>query len=73
METIFLAGAAQSAVKLAVLVGLGFYLVFAFVVIKQVNLMADTLELGLEKELRTFAVFHFILAVGTFALAFLLL
>ena len=59
--------------KLAVLFALGIYIVFSFVVVKQVKLMCNTLSLGFEGVLRTVAFIHLVLAVLVFffALTFL--
>lgn len=49
------------------------YLVFAFVVIKQVNLMTGTLELTFEKPIKLLAWMHFLFAVGVLIIALLIL
>jgi hypothetical protein len=58
-------------IKIAVVFGLVIYIIFAFVVLKQVNLMTDTLEVDFEKPIKAVAIFHFIFAV--FVLVFALL
>ena len=60
-------------VKIAVLIGLIIYIIFAFVIVKQVNLMTDTLELGQERIIRTLSYAHFIFAIFVFFLAFVIL
>jgi hypothetical protein len=47
-------------VKLAAIIGLVIYNIFAFIVIKQVNLMTQTLEVDLEGVVRGIAIAHFI-------------
>lgn len=43
-----------------------FYIIFAFVILKQVNKMTDTLEVGFEGVLRTLAILHLLFAVLAF-------
>lgn len=49
------------------------YLVFAFVVIKQVRLMTETLEIGFEAPIRYFAYLHFLFALGILLLTVIIL
>jgi len=60
-------------VKVAVLFGILVYNVFAFVLVRQVNLMTDTLELGHENFIRGLSKAHLIVAVVLFIFAFLIL
>jgi len=62
-----------SVAKVMVLFALILYIVFAFVIIKQTKIMTETLELGLEKTLRTISFAHMLFAVGTFILALIIL
>lgn len=50
-------------IKIAAIFGLMVYSVFAFVIIKQVNLMADTLEIELEGVIKAAAIIHFICVI----------
>lgn len=59
--------------KLGVSVGFMFYIVFAFVIVKQVNKMTDTLSVGLEGLLRFVAYVHLVFAIAAFAFAFIIL
>lgn len=59
-------------VKIMVLFLLLMYIVFAFVVLKQVNLMLSTIPVT-KVPLRLVAVFHLILAISVFVLALLVL
>lgn len=59
--------------KLFVLLGLFLYLVFAVVVIRQVNLMIQALGGVLNLPLKTVAWAHLILAIAVFLLAIFLL
>lgn len=52
--------------------GLFVYIIFAFIVIKQVRLMTDTLELGFEKGVKVLSYIHFIVAVFAFVIALLI-
>lgn len=59
--------------KIAALVLLGMYLVFALVVIRQVQLMTDTVEVGFEAPIRLFSYLHLIFAILIFLAALILL
>lgn len=59
--------------KGSVLVGLSIYVVFAFVVIRQVQLMTKTLEVGFEAPIRFIAWLHLLFALGTTLLALVIL
>lgn len=59
--------------KLFFLFGIGLYIVFAGVVIKQVNLMTETVHLPLEPTLKTIAWIHLIFSLAVFLLALLIL
>jgi hypothetical protein len=48
--------------KLAIIIGMVLYVVFAFIILKQVKLMTDTLELGFEKPIKMFAKLHLLIA-----------
>lgn len=74
METISLATPTTwFFVKIACLLGLLVYIAFAFVVVKQVKIMIETLDLGLEKTIRALATVHLFSAVVIFILALILL
>lgn len=60
-------------VKLFALFGLLIYIVFSLVVVRQVNLMTETLEVGFEAPLKVAAIAHLLLAVGVFILALIIL
>lgn len=60
-------------VKVVLSVGFALYLVFALVIVKQVNKMTDTLEIGLEGFIRMFALFHLLFAIATFLIALAIL
>lgn len=60
-------------VKIGVLILLIIYLVFAFVIVRQVQLMTDTLEVGFESQLKFLSFMHFIFAIGVFIFAFIIL
>ncbi len=60
-------------VKGFLLVSVFIYIIFAFMVIRQVKLMTDTLEVGYETPLKIFSYVHFIFAVGIFVYAFMTL
>jgi hypothetical protein len=60
-------------VKVMFLVALAVYLLFAIVVVRQVQLMTDTLEVGFETPVRLIAIIHLGVAVGVFVLALVIL
>lgn len=59
--------------KIFALIALGIYIVFAFVVVRQVNLMVKTLEVGFEGIIKLVAWSHLFFAVVVFLTAMLIL
>ena len=59
--------------KIIVLVGIGVYVVFAGIMVRQENLMSRVLEEGFEPLLRFLTYIHLALAVVVFFLALILL
>lgn len=59
--------------KIFVIIVLGLYLVFALVVVRQVQLMTDTVEMGFEIPLKLVSFLHFVFAVGVLILAIIIL
>lgn len=55
-----------SVVKVAVLFAILIYIVFALVVVKQVNLMTETLELGHEAMIKLLSIGLLLFAIGLF-------
>jgi len=55
--------------KIAILLILAIYAIFATVILKQVSLMTKTLEVGFETPIKFVAIVHFLLAIGTFLVA----
>ncbi len=60
-------------IKLLALVGLAVYAVFAGIMVRQEQLMADVLEETFEPVLRLITIAHFVAAVGVLLLAVVLL
>ena len=60
-------------VKLIYLVGLGIYLAFAVIVVRQVDLMTKTLQGDFESSLKLIAWLHLIVALGVFVFALVIL
>ncbi|MGA3291638.1 MAG: DUF5657 family protein [Candidatus Microgenomates bacterium] len=60
-------------IKVLALVLLGIYLVFAFVVIRQVKLMTDTLHIGFETSAKMLSYIHLALAILVFLTALVIL
>jgi len=59
--------------KIMVLFALLLYSVFSYVIVRQTKIMTETLELGFEKVVKLIALVHFVLAIGTFFLALIIL
>ena len=59
--------------KFLALVGLVVYMIFAGIIVRQEQLMADVLEHTFEPMLRSITIIHFIAAVAVFLLALVLL
>jgi hypothetical protein len=59
--------------KLFTLLGLGVYVVFAGIMVRQEQLMAKTLESQYEPVIRLFVLLHLVVAVGVFILGLILL
>lgn len=59
--------------KFLVLFGLGLYMVFATVILRQEQLMAQVLEESFEPVLRVASFFHLAASIGVFLLALLIL
>ena len=57
-------------IKAGSIIGLIIYIIFAFVVMKQVNLMTATLEIDFERPIKAVATLHFIFAVLVLIFAF---
>lgn len=59
--------------KVGILGSLFMYLIFAFVITKQVNKMTETLKLGFELPIKIFALLHLIFSLGILLLGFVIL
>jgi len=77
MQLVELLGFADSSVHLFVQLGatIGFivYVIFAFVILKQVGTMTKTLEMGFERPIQIIAVFHLLFAMATLGFALIML
>ena len=60
-------------VKIGILILLALYIIFAFVIVRQVQLMTDTLEVGFESQLKFLSFVHFLFAIGVLIFAFIIL
>lgn len=60
-------------IKVFVIILLCIYLVFAFVMVRQVQLMTDTLEVGFEKQLKGLVFIHFLFAIAVLIFSILIL
>lgn len=59
--------------EIFMLAALAFYIIFSFVVVKQVGKMTETLEVGFESPLRFIALAHLLASIGLFLLAIIML
>lgn len=59
--------------KVFALVGLGIYIIFALVVVKQVSLMISTVEVGFEFLIKLIAWSHLLFAIFVFLSALIIL
>ncbi len=62
-----------SIIRILVLIFLGLYIIFAVVIIRQVQLMTLTLEIGFEKELKFLAFLHFLFAIAVLVFSIIIL
>ncbi len=60
-------------VKIMFLIGMGLYLIFAFVIIRQTHHMTNTLQVGFETPIRLFAWLHLFAAIGLLLFAIFVL
>jgi len=60
-------------IKIFVVLALGLYIAFALVVVRQVQLMTDTLEVGFEGPLRFLAIMHLLFAIAVLIFALIIL
>ncbi len=62
-----------SVLKILIIILLVIYIVFSYVIIRQVQLMTDTLVIGFEKQLKFLAFIHFLFAVGVLVFSIIIL
>ncbi|MEK7472489.1 MAG: DUF5657 family protein [Patescibacteria group bacterium] len=62
-----------SIIKVLILVFLLIYIIFAFVVVKQVKLMTVTLEVGFENQLKLLSIIHLLFAIAVLVFAIIVL
>lgn len=55
--------------KVLALIGIGVYIVFAYVVVRQVKIMTDTIEVGYENLFKIFSYFHLLFSISVFLYA----
>lgn len=59
--------------KVLVLIALAIYGIFAFVVLRQIQLMTNTLEVGFEAPVRMLGISHLVFSLIIFVLALIIL
>lgn len=62
-----------SVLKILIIILLVIYIVFSYVIIRQVQLMTDTLVIGFENQLKFLALVHFLFAVGVLIFSIIIL
>lgn len=62
-----------SVIKILIIIFLCLYIIFAFVLIKQVQMMTRTLEVGFEKQLIFLSFVHLLFAIGVLIFSILIL
>jgi hypothetical protein len=62
-----------SVIKVLLIILLVIYIVFSYVIIRQVQLMTDTLVIGFEKQLKFLALIHFLFAIAVLIFSILIL
>jgi hypothetical protein len=67
------AGGFLTVIKAGIIFALFLYLIFALVVVRQVQLMIETLEVGFEKEVMVLAITHLVFSIGIVTLAIVML
>ncbi len=60
-------------IKIAALVLMSLYIVFAFIIVRQVRIMTSTLQLGFEGPIKFISYIHLIFAVFVFLTALIVL
>ena len=60
-------------IKIAALILLGLYIVFALVIIRQIKVMTDTIRLGFESPVKFLSYIHLIFAAFVFLTALIIL
>ncbi len=60
-------------VKILVIILLGIYIVFSYVIVRQVQLMTDTLEIGFESQLKFLSFLHFLFAIAVLVFSIIIL
>lgn len=73
MNTIVVPAVIFTIVKLLVLFGILLYSIFAAIIVRQEQLMANVLEESFEPVLRMITMVHLVAAIAVFAIALLLL
>jgi len=60
-------------IKIFIIIFLSIYIIFALVVVRQVQLMTKTLEVGFENQLKFLSIMHLMAAAGVLIFAILIL
>lgn len=62
-----------SILKIFIIILMALYIIFAFVVVRQVQLMTDTIEVGFESQLRFMSFVHLLFAIAVLIFAIIVL
>jgi len=63
----------QTIIKIMVLVGLGVYTIFAYIIVRQEQLMDKVIDETFEPVLRLLVLIHLLMAIGIMVIAFIIL
>jgi hypothetical protein len=73
MDIAHLSGIIESIVKVMVLIGLGLYVLFAAIMVRQEQLMDKVIDETFEPVLRVLVLLHLLAAIGLWGFAFITL
>ncbi len=62
-----------SVLKVLIIILLSIYIIFSYVIVRQVQLMTDTLVIGFEKQIKFLAFLHFLFAIAVLIFSILIL
>lgn len=73
MDAVAFPGVIQTIIKIMVLVGLGVYTIFAYIIVRQEQLMDKVIDETFEPILRLLVLLHLLMSLAVFVIAFIIL